>query len=74
MATTSDIRNGMCIHYNHDIYKIVKSSVLFYEYKLCHNASQSKREVGFKLNQNQILSRAQGNFWSKTKECVFTIS
>ena len=24
MATTSDIRNGMCIHYNHDIYKIVE--------------------------------------------------
>lgn len=24
MATTSDIRNGLCIHYNHDIYKIVE--------------------------------------------------
>lgn len=24
MATTSDIRNGMCIHYNHDIYKIIE--------------------------------------------------
>ncbi|HBT11336.1 MAG TPA: elongation factor P, partial [Leeuwenhoekiella sp.] len=24
MATTSDIRNGMCIHYNHYIYKIVE--------------------------------------------------
>jgi len=24
MATTSDIRNGLCIKYNHDIYKIVE--------------------------------------------------
>ncbi len=24
MATTSDIRNGLCIHYNHDIYKIIE--------------------------------------------------
>ncbi len=24
MASTSDIRNGMCIHYNHDIYKIIE--------------------------------------------------
>ncbi len=24
MATTSDIRNGLCIRYNHDIYKIVE--------------------------------------------------
>ncbi|MAZ29519.1 MAG: elongation factor P [Cytophagaceae bacterium] len=24
MATTSDIRNGMCIRYNHDIYKIIE--------------------------------------------------
>lgn len=24
MATTSDIRNGLCIHYNHDIYKVVE--------------------------------------------------
>ncbi|MGB5942749.1 MAG: elongation factor P [Leeuwenhoekiella sp.] len=24
MASTSDIRNGMCIRYNHDIYKIVE--------------------------------------------------
>ena len=24
MATTSDIRNGLCIRFNHDIYKIVK--------------------------------------------------
>ena len=24
MANTSDIRNGLCIHYNHDIYKIVE--------------------------------------------------
>ena len=24
MATTSDIRNGMCIHYNHDIYKVIE--------------------------------------------------
>ena len=24
MANTSDIRNGMCIHYNHDIYKIIE--------------------------------------------------
>ena len=23
MATTSDIRNGLCIKYNHDIYKII---------------------------------------------------
>ncbi len=24
MATTSDIRNGLCIRYNHDIYKIIE--------------------------------------------------
>ena len=24
MATTSDIRNGLCIHYNHDIYKVIE--------------------------------------------------
>jgi|TARA_R110002051_G_scaffold10001_6_gene38033 elongation factor P len=24
MATTSDIRNGLCIHYNNDIYKIIE--------------------------------------------------
>ena len=24
MASTSDIRNGLCIHYNHDIYKIIE--------------------------------------------------
>ncbi len=24
MANTSDIRNGLCIHYNHDIYKIIE--------------------------------------------------
>ena len=24
MATTSDIRKGLCIHYNHDIYKIIE--------------------------------------------------
>ncbi len=24
MATTSDIRNGLCIRYNNDIYKIVE--------------------------------------------------
>ncbi len=24
MATTSDIRNGLCIHHNHDIYKIIE--------------------------------------------------
>ncbi|WP_299764637.1 elongation factor P [uncultured Dokdonia sp.] len=24
MATTSDIRNGLCIHYNHDIFKIIE--------------------------------------------------
>lgn len=24
MATTSDIRNGMCLHYNNDIYKIIE--------------------------------------------------
>ncbi len=24
MATTSDIRNGLCLHYNNDIYKIVE--------------------------------------------------
>ena len=25
MASTSDIRNGLCIHYNHDIFKIIES-------------------------------------------------
>ena len=24
MSTTSDIRNGLCIKYNHDIYKIIE--------------------------------------------------
>lgn len=24
MASTSDIRNGLCIHYNHDIFKIIE--------------------------------------------------
>ena len=24
MATTSDIRNGLCIKYNHDIYKVIE--------------------------------------------------
>ena len=24
MSTTSDIRNGLCINYNHDIYKIIE--------------------------------------------------
>ena len=24
MASTSDIRNGLCIKYNHDIYKIIE--------------------------------------------------
>ncbi|MDG1194514.1 MAG: elongation factor P, partial [Polaribacter sp.] len=24
MATTSDIRNGLCIRYNNDIYKIIE--------------------------------------------------
>ena len=24
MATTSDIRNGLCIHYNHDIFKVIE--------------------------------------------------
>jgi len=24
MASTSDIRNGLCIKYNHDIYKVIE--------------------------------------------------
>ena len=29
MANTSDIRNGLCIRYNHDIFKIIDESPKF---------------------------------------------
>ena len=41
MASTSDIRNGLCIKYNNDIYKIIELQNADYIEIMWHTASTS---------------------------------
>ena len=55
MASTSDIRKGLCIKYNHDIYKIIESK--FEEIKEKINSENSVNKISNMEYQLNLFSK-----------------
>ena len=58
MASTSDIRNGLCIKYNHDIFKIIE----FLHVK-------PGKGPAFVRTKMRVLFQASREAWKRTRIC-----